>query len=85
MGNAIVYGAIFIGIISSFNIFEIIFYSFFGIKNKKIWKWMTFLACSVLLFNQPNTFSFAILLFGFLLFTMGKMIYLIQSLKSTNS
>lgn len=85
MENAIVYGAILIGIISSFHICQIIFYYFFGIKNNEIWKWMTLLACSVLLFNQPNTFSFAILLFGFLLFTMGKMIYLIQSLKSTNS
>lgn len=85
MENAIVYGAILIGIISSFHIFEIIFYYLFGIENNEIWKWMTLLACSVLLFNQPNTFSFAILLFGFLLFTMGKMIYLIQSLKSTNS
>jgi len=64
---------------------EIIFYFFLGIKNKTILKWTSVLAASVLLLYFPNIEGILFLLFGLVAYTMGKMILLVESVKTSNS
>lgn len=85
MENAITYIAILVGLIAVFNIFEIIFYRFFGIKNKSIFKWLSYLGCAILLFKFPNLHGIFFMLLGFVVFTMSKMMFLVQSIKTSNS
>ncbi len=85
MSTLITYGALISGLIAIFNIMEIIFYFFLGIKNKTILKWTSVLAASVLLLYFPNMEGILFLLFGLVAYTMGKMILLVESLKTSNS
>ncbi|MBK9792833.1 MAG: hypothetical protein IPP60_06940 [Sphingobacteriales bacterium] len=85
MSTLISYGALISGLIAIFNIMEIIFYFFLGIKNKTILKWTSVLAASVLLLYFPNMEGILFLLFGLVAYTMGKMILLVESVKTSNS
>ena len=85
MSTLITYGALISGLIAIFNIMEIIFYFFLGIKNKTILKWISVLAASVLLLYFPNMEGILFLLFGLVAYTMGKMILLVESVKTSNS
>ncbi len=85
MSTLISYGALISGLIAIFNIMEIIFYFFLGIKNKTILKWTSVLAASVLLLYFPNMEGILLLLFGLVAYTMGKMILLVESVKTSNS
>ena len=85
MSTLITYGALISGLIAIFNIMEIIFYFFLGIKNKTILKWISVLAASVLLLYFPNIEGILFLLFGLVAYTMGKMILLVESVKTSNS
>lgn len=85
MSTLISYGALISGLIAIFNIMEIIFYFFLGIKNKTILKWTSVLAASVLLLYFPNIEGILFLLFGLVAYTMGKMILLVESVKTSNS
>ena len=85
MSTLISYGALISGLIAIFNIMEIIFYFFFGVKNKSILKWTSVLAASVLLLYFPNMEGILFLLFGLVAYTMGKMILLVESVKTSNS
>lgn len=85
MSTLITYGALISGLIAIFNIMEIIFYFFLGIKNKTILKWTSVLAASVLLLYFPNMEGILFLLFGLVAYTMGKMILLVESVKTSNS
>ena len=85
MSTLISYGALISGLIAIFNIMEIIFYFFLGIKNKTILKWTSVLAASVLLLYFPNMEGILFLLFGLVAYNMGKMILLVESVKTSNS
>ena len=85
MSTLISYGALISGLIAIFNIMEIIFYFILGIKNKTILKWISVLAASVLLLYFPNMEGILFLLFGLVAYTMGKMILLVESVKTSNS
>lgn len=85
MSTLITYGALISGLAAIFNIMEIIFYFFLGIKNKTILKWTSVLAASVLLLYFPNIEGILFLLFGLVAYTMGKMILLVESVKTSNS
>ncbi|MCC6583294.1 MAG: hypothetical protein IT271_06295 [Chitinophagales bacterium] len=85
MSTLITYGALISGLIAIFNIMEIIFYFFLGIKNKTILKWISVLAASVLLLYFPNMEGILFLLFGLVAYNMGKMILLVESVKTSNS
>lgn len=85
MSTLILYGAVISGLIAIFNIMEIVFYFFLGVKNKSIIKWISVLASSVLLLYFPNMEGIFFLLFGLVAYTMGKMILLVESVKTKNS
>lgn len=82
MESVIMFTSLFIGVISSYKVFETVFYYFFGIKNNQIWKWICALSSSVLFYNYPTIWSVVILLFGIILFTMTKLMLLTQSIKN---
>lgn len=85
MSTLITYGAIISGLVAIFNFMEIVFYFFLGVRNKSILKWTSVLAASLLLLYFPNMEGILFLLFGLVAYTMGKMILLVESVKTSNS
>jgi hypothetical protein len=85
LSTLITYGALIAGLVSFFNLLEIVFYFFLGVKNNSIMKWASVLAASVLLLYFPNMEGILLLLFGLVAYTMGKMILLVESVKTSNS